>query len=222
LRSHPELWRLATIQFLAYLAHNTFSVWALYAMYRYAWNTDDTGYSLVVVGLVTAIISGGLTGRMVKRFGEKTTLYVGQFFGGAGMFIAGLARTGLVFVASIPVISLWNISMPAAQSMMTHRVSEKEQGELQGAIQSMRSITFIIGPWLFLNIFGWFINPKYSVHVPGAPFYLAAALLFAAMLMSTRIKESPAVSTSTAETTPEAPPEVAATGAAPIRSQENI
>ena len=42
LRSHHELWRLATIQFLAYTAHNIFSVWALYAMYRYAWSTDDT------------------------------------------------------------------------------------------------------------------------------------------------------------------------------------
>jgi|SRR5215471_3178833 len=222
LRSHHELWRLATIQFLAYLAHNTFSVWALYAMYRYAWNTDDTGYSLVVVGVVTAIISGGLTGRMVKRFGEKTTLYVGQFFGAAGMFIAGLAKTGLYYVVSIPIISLWNISMPAAQSMMTHRVSEREQGELQGAIQSMRSITFIIGPWLFLTIFGWFIDPKNSVHLPGAPFYLAAALLFAAMLMSTRIKEAPTASTAPPTAAPEAPPEIAATGAAPIASQENI
>jgi MFS transporter, DHA1 family, tetracycline resistance protein len=202
LRSHPELWRLATIQFLAYFAHNVFSVWALYAMYRYAWNTDDTGYSLVVVGIVTAIISGGLTSRMVKRFGEKTTLYIGQFFGGSGMFVAGLAKTGAMFVASIPIISLWNISMPAAQSMMTHRVSEREQGELQGALQSMRAITFIIGPWLFLRIFGWFIDPKNSVHLPGAPFYLAGALLFTAMLLSTRLKE-----TDTRTLSPTTPPE---------------
>src|SRR5205823_2757214 len=94
LRSHHELWRLVTIQFLAYLAHNIFSVWALYAMYRYAWNTDDIGWSLVFVGTVTVIISGGLTGRMVKRFGEKMTLYIGQFFGAAGMFVAGIAKTG--------------------------------------------------------------------------------------------------------------------------------
>src|SRR3989440_1574075 len=126
LRSHHELWRLATIQFLAYTAHNIFSVWALYAMYRYAWNTADTGYSLVVVGIVTAIISGGLTGRMVKRFGEKATLYIGQFFGASGMLVAGLAKTGAIYVASIPIISLWNISMPAAQGMMTHRVSDRE------------------------------------------------------------------------------------------------
>src|SRR3989440_7905376 len=62
LRSHHELWRLATIQFLAYTAHNIFSVWALYAMYRYAWSTGDTGYSLMVVGICTAAMSGGLTG----------------------------------------------------------------------------------------------------------------------------------------------------------------
>jgi hypothetical protein len=102
---------------------------------------------------------------MVKRFGEKRTLYIGQFFGASGMLMAGLAKTGAWLLASIPIISLWNISMPAAQSMMTHRVSEREQGELQGALQSMRSITFIVGPWLFLRIFGWFIDPK-SPHSP--------------------------------------------------------
>jgi DHA1 family tetracycline resistance protein-like MFS transporter len=217
LRSHHELWRLATIQFLAYLAHNVFSVWALYAMYRYAWNTDDTGYSLMIVGFVTAVISGGLTGRMVKRFGEKTTLYIGQFFGGSGMFIAGLAKTGATFIASIPIISLWNISMPAAQSMMTHRVSEREQGELQGALQSMRSITFIIGPWLFLRIFGWFIDPKHSLHLPGAPFFLAAALLFTAMLMSTRVKQ-PEMTATPAPPSPEidvTSPEAVTSGVVP-------
>ncbi|MEY2555992.1 MAG: transporter, family, tetracycline resistance protein [Verrucomicrobiota bacterium] len=189
LRSHPELWRLAVIQFLAYTAHNVFSVWVLYAIYRYAWGELTTGFSLMVVGICTGAISALLTGRMVKRFGEKVTLYIGQFFGAVGMFVAGFARNSVEFFASIPIISLWNISMPAAQSMMTHRVSEREQGELQGALQSMRSITFIIGPWMFLRVFSWFIDPKHGLHLPGAPYYLAAALLLAAMLMSTRIKQ---------------------------------
>jgi MFS transporter, DHA1 family, tetracycline resistance protein len=210
LRSHPELWRLAVIQFLAYTAHNVFSVWVLYAIYRFAWGERTTGFSLMVVGICAAVISGGVTGRMVKRFGEKTTLYVGQFFGASGMFLAGIARNSATFFACIPVISLWNISMPAAQSMMTHRVSEREQGELQGALQSMRSITFIIGPFMFLRVFSWFIDPKHSFQLPGAPYYLAAALLFTAMLMSTRIREQSASerSTSTSPQQPEiTPPE---------------
>jgi DHA1 family tetracycline resistance protein-like MFS transporter len=225
LRSHHELWRLTTIQFLAYLAHNVFSVWALYAMHRYAWKQGEVGLSLMIVGIVTAAISGGLTGRMVKRFGEKRTLYIGQFFGASGMLMAGLAKTGAWLLASIPIISLWNISMPAAQSMMTHRVSEREQGELQGALQSMRSITFIIGPWLFLRIFGWFIDPKNPNSASGgAPYYLAAALLFSAMLMSTRIRQTPVQSQAAMPpSVPLVPPEITATGAAPItEAEENI
>ena len=189
LRSHPELWKLATLQFLAYISHEVFVIWALYAIYRYAWNQTTIGISLAVVGLFTAAISGGLTGRIVAWLGERRTLYIGQFFGSVGMVIAGLARTGGLYIASIPVISMWNISFPAAQGMMTHRVSEREQGELQGAIQSLRSIAFVIGPFLFSGIFAWFINPKHSFYVPGAPYYLAAALLFTAMLLATRVEQ---------------------------------
>jgi DHA1 family tetracycline resistance protein-like MFS transporter len=189
LRSHHELWRLATIQFLAYIAHNVFSIWTLYAIYRYVWSPGYVGLSLAIVGVCTGIISGGLTPQMVKRFGERRTLYIGQCCGATGMFLAGLARTGAMFLGSIPIISLWNISMPAAQGMMTRRVTEREQGELQGALGSLRSITFIIGPVLFSRVFGWFIDPKHPLHVPGAPFYLAAALLFTAMMMSFRLEQ---------------------------------
>jgi DHA1 family tetracycline resistance protein-like MFS transporter len=182
------------------------------------------GISLMIVGIVTAVVSGGLTGRMVTRFGEKRTLYIGQFFGASGMVMAGLAKTGAWLMASIPIISLWNISMPAAQSMMTHRVSEREQGELQGALQSMRSITFIIGPWLFLRIFGWFIDPKSSIHLPGAPYLLAGALLFTAMLMATRV-EQPQISQTSTDAVPDVvPPEsIPSAAIAPILdSEENV
>ena len=189
LRSHHELWKLATIQFLAYTAHNVFSVWALYSIFRYHWDQLTIGLSLMIVGICTAIVSGGLTGRMVRRFGERRTLYIGQFFGASGMAIAGLAKTGAAYLASIPVISLWNFSMPAAQGMMTHRVSEREQGELQGALSSLRSITFIIGPITFSWIFSWFIDPKFPIYLPGAPYFLAAAMLFTAMVMSMRIQQ---------------------------------
>src|SRR5438132_2453736 len=189
LRSHSELLKLATLQFLAYVSHEVFVIWALYAIYRYEWSSGMIGASLAIVGIFTAAISGGLTGRIVGWLGERRTLYIGQFFGAVGMLIAGLARTSAVYIASIPIISMWNISFPAAQGMMTHRVSEREQGELQGAIQSLRSIAFVIGPFLFSGIFAWFINPKRSVHIPGAPYYLAAALLFTAMLLATRVEQ---------------------------------
>ena len=221
LRSHHELWRLATIQFLAYVAHNVFTVWALYAIYRYAWSVGMIGLSLAIVGVCTAVISAGLTPQMVKRFGERRTLYIGQFFGATGMFIAGLARNGAIFLGSIPIISMWNISMPAAQGMMTRRVSEREQGELQGALGSLRSITFIIGPVLFSRVFGWFIDPKHSFHVPGAPYYLAGALLFTAMLMSTRLEQAPVAPAHFSPASSDGiPPSEVASGVAPIVEPE--
>ena len=113
--------------------------------------------------------------------------------------------------------------MPAAQSMMTHRVGEREQGELQGALQSMRSITFIIGPWMFLRVFSWFIDPKHGLHLPGAPYFLAAALLFTAMLMSTRIKQdAPAARSRPSPPPPDVvPPESIPSGPiAPIMDQK--
>src|SRR5229473_1338879 len=225
LRSHPELWKLATLQFLAYVSHEVFVIWALYAIYRYAWNQTMIGISLAVVGVFTAAISGGLTGRIVAWLGERRTLYIGQFFGAVGMVIAGIARGGALYIASIPVISMWNISFPAAQGMMTRRVSEREQGELQGAIGSLRSIAFVIGPFLFSGTFAFFINPKHSFQLPSAPYYLAAALLFTAMIMATRLEQpqfgsEPAVA-SAEDIVP--PSGVAATGAAPIVDpKENI
>src|ERR1700716_477126 len=65
LRSHPDLWKLATIQFLAYVSHEIFAIWALYAMYRFAWGPRSIGNSLFVVGVCTAAISAGLTSRIV-------------------------------------------------------------------------------------------------------------------------------------------------------------
>jgi MFS transporter, DHA1 family, tetracycline resistance protein len=227
LRSHPELWKLATLQFLAQIAHEVFVIWALYAIFRYTWSQTMIGGSLALVGVCTALVSGGLTGRIVARIGERRTLYIGQFFGAIGMVMAGIARTGALYLGSIPIISIWNISFPAAQGMMTHRVSEREQGELQGAIQSLRSVSFLIGPGLFSWTFAWFINPAHRFHVPGAPYFLAGALLFVAMLLATRVEQpqfATAQSTDGAsggEIVPQA--ELGAGGTVPvIEPEENI
>ncbi|MEY2499209.1 MAG: transporter, family, tetracycline resistance protein [Verrucomicrobiota bacterium] len=187
LRSHPELFQLATIQFIGYLAHEVFNVWAIYAIYRYAWSPGSIGTSLALAGICTAVISAGLVRPIVARIGERRTLYLGQFFGGVGLLLAGLARSGAAYLGSIPIISIWNISSPAANGMMTHRVSESEQGELQGAISSLRGIAMMVGPGLFTFTFAFFINPKMEWIVPGAPWYLGAFLLFVAAGMATRI-----------------------------------
>ena len=205
LRSHPELFQLATVQFIGYLAHEVFTVWALYAIYRFAWSPGGIGTSLALAGVCTAAISAGLVRPIVARLGERRTLYVGQFFGGLGVLMAGLARNGSVYLGSIPIISIWNISSPAANGMMTHRVSESEQGELQGAISSLRAIAMMAGPSLFTFTFALFVDPKRGWNIPSAPFYLGAALLFLAMTLATRIPRLEENTSTVSVTSPPSP-----------------
>jgi len=180
LRSHHELFGLASVSFLNYLAHEVYlTVFVLYATLRYNWNERDVGNSLAVVGITTMIVSAGMVGTLVKRFGERATLFLGLFLGALGFALFGASTTGWLFVAVIPVNALWGLAAPPLQTLMTRRVSVSEQGELQGAVASLRGIAMIVGPGVFAAVFAYYIAP--SRFIPGAPWFLSAILLLAAL-----------------------------------------
>jgi DHA1 family tetracycline resistance protein-like MFS transporter len=180
-----ELGGLAVVTTLYYLAHNSLpSMWALYTEYRYAWSRRDVGLSLAVVGVCAAVVSGALVGPFVKHFGERRSLLSGLLFGTIGFAGFALAACGWVILAVIPFIALWGIAAPAMQSLMARHVDPWSQGKLQGAINSLRAITGMAGPVLFTQIFAIAISPRYGLHLPGAPYYLAALLLWSSMLLA--------------------------------------
>ena len=185
LRSHPELAGLSVVMTLYYLAHNSLPyMWALYTEYRYAWNRRDVGLSLAVVGVSAAIVSGALVGPFVKRFGERRSLLWGLIFGTIGFAGFALATRGWIIMAVIPFIALWGIAAPAIQSLMSRRVDPTAQGKLQGAINSVRAITGMAGPILFTQVFTLAISPESAFRFPGAPYFLAALLLFSSLLLA--------------------------------------
>jgi DHA1 family tetracycline resistance protein-like MFS transporter len=184
LRSHPDLLGLASANFLSYLAHDVLpSTFVLYASYRYGWNEQTVGLTLAGVGVAYGVVQGGLVGPIVSRLGERRALLVGLLFGVAGFATFGLASTGTLFWLGIPLIALWGLSGPAAQGLMTRRVNADEQGQLQGAISSMRGISGMIGPALFTLTFASFIGPHKDWHIPGAAFLLSSVLLLAAVIL---------------------------------------
>ncbi len=185
LRSHPELAGLSAAMTLFYLAHNALpSVFVLYAEYRYGWHERDVGLSLTVVGVCAALVSGGLVGPYVKRFGEKFSLLSGLVYGILGFAGFALAWRGSLLLASIPFIALWGVAGPAMQSLMSQRVDPTSQGKLQGAINSLRAITGMIGPLIFTQVFALAIAKNAAVHLPGAPYLLAAVLLGVSLLIA--------------------------------------
>jgi MFS transporter, DHA1 family, tetracycline resistance protein len=201
LRSSTELAGLAVVMTLYYLAHNSLpSMWALYTEYRYTWSRKDVGNSLALVGVCAAVVSGVLVGPFVKRFGERRSVISGLLLGTMGFAGFGLAAHGWVILAVIPFIALWGIAAPAMQSLMARHVDPSSQGKLQGAINSLRAITGMAGPVLFTQVFAVAISPRYGLHLPGAPYYLAAVLLGASLLLAVYVTRPSEVTQSAEQT----------------------
>jgi DHA1 family tetracycline resistance protein-like MFS transporter len=136
------------------------------------------GLVLAAVGVCSMIVQGGLIRPVVKRLGERNALGAGLALGAIGMSIYGLAPSGTIFLMGIPIMAMWGFAGPSAQAIMSRRVSASEQGQLQGASSSLQAITGMIGPTLFTQVFAWSITDRGpGLHLPGAPFLVAAVML---------------------------------------------
>jgi MFS transporter, DHA1 family, tetracycline resistance protein len=191
LRSHRELFGLASASFLNSLAHAALpSVTVLYMTFRYGWDARMIGFSMTFIGACALVVQGGLIGRFVAHFGDRAALITGLAFGVAGFAAFGLAWTGTLFWIGIPILALWGLGGAAIQALMTKRVSAHEQGQLQGANASLMGIANMIGPIFFTVTYARAITSSFGPWLSGAPFLLAAAFLTAAMIIGARVTES--------------------------------
>jgi len=185
LRSYPRLTGLAVVFMLYQLAHQVLpSVFVLYAGHRYGWKEIDVGTCLAAVGVCGVIVQGGLVRPIVARLGERRAMLAGLAFGIAGFTIYGLASTGRGLWAGIPVFAFMGLFGPSAMGLMSHLVDATQQGRLQGATSCLSGITGLLGPTLFTATFAEFIRPDRARNLPGAPFFLAAALLGLALILT--------------------------------------
>ena len=193
LRRHRELLGIAGVYFLSNLAHAALpSVFVIATAYRYGWSAADVGYVLAAVGICSMIAQAGLVRPIVARLGEARTLLISLSAGIVAFALYGIAPTGLLFLIGIPIMSIWGMTGPASQGLMSRHVGVDEQGQLQGAAASLRSLTDILGPGLFTLAFAHFIRPAAPIHLPGAPFFLSALLLAAALALTWRVTDNAA------------------------------
>jgi len=187
LRSDRVLAGLSVVNFLAQVAHVVLpSTFVLYATYRYGWDTTTVGLTLAMVGICSIAVQGAAIGPMVRRFGERRALLLGLGCGAVGFLIYGAAPTGLLFWLGIPVMALWGVAGAATQALTTQLVAPDQQGQLQGATNSVQSVSQLVGPFLFTLTFAYFIGNQAPLKLPGAPFLLAAALMLLALLIAAR------------------------------------
>lgn len=193
LRRYPVISGLVVSLVLIYIAgHAVQSNWAYYTMFKFNWDEAMVGYSLGVVGLLVAIVQGGLIRIAIPKLGQANSVYLGIGLNAIGLFCFGVASASwMMFVFLIPYC-LGGISGPALQGIISSQVPSNQQGELQGALTSLISLTSIIGPLMMNSIFAYFSTDQAPFYLPGASFYLAALLMvislfFAYRVLSTRL-----------------------------------
>lgn len=172
---------LVAILFMQLAAQSQLSVWSFQGIARYGWSPLVIGITIALFGVMLAGAQGFAVGPLVKRFGARRVAVVGLSSGVPSYLILATAPNTAVLLVGMVVGALTGVTFPAMQQMMTLRVPEDAQGELQGAIASVISLTSIIGPPIMTGVFGAFADAE-GLYFPGAPFLLAAILLAVAWM----------------------------------------
>jgi DHA1 family tetracycline resistance protein-like MFS transporter len=145
----------------------------------------------MAVGIVSVIVSGGVVRPTVRRLGERKAVYFGYLTGALGFAMYAIAPTGALLFVGVPFAGLWSVSGPALQALMSREMPADEQGQLQGALSSLRGIADMIGPLLFTRVMMAGAETTGSPAGAGAPFLLSAVLLGLGCLLLGRVRPSP-------------------------------
>jgi DHA1 family tetracycline resistance protein-like MFS transporter len=187
LRRHPVVMGLSGTFFLLHLAHTAVhSTWVLYTGYRYQWTVVEIGLSLAIVGVMVALVQGGLVRVVVPKLGERRAIVVGLVVSTLTMAGYALATQGWMIYLILVFGSLGGITGPAAQALISKTVAANEQGAVQGALASLGSVAGTIGPVVASSLFGYFISPRAPFLLPGAAFFAGALFQVGALGLALR------------------------------------
>jgi DHA1 family tetracycline resistance protein-like MFS transporter len=176
---------LAASLFLVYFAVQAVqSVWTFYTQYKFNWGNREVGYSLAVVGVVYAAVQGGLTRIVIPKFGTERSIWIGLLLYSIGMALFAFASKGWMMYAYLIPYCLGGIAGPALQGYMSNNVPANEQGELQGGLTSLMSLSTIFGPWVMFKVFYLFTKPGSAFIFPGAHFILGSVLMLLSVILA--------------------------------------
>jgi DHA1 family tetracycline resistance protein-like MFS transporter len=177
IRRYPMLGGLILAVFLYNLGHHVYPAnWNFYTPEKFGWTPRDVGLSMGFVGILMAVVQGGLIRVVIPRLGAPRAALLG--FASAAMAYIGIgfAPNGLTVYLWCVVSALSGFIMPSIQSLLSTRVPANQQGELQGVMASVASVGAIVGPLLMTQTFAAFTGSGAIVYFPGAAFVVAGGL----------------------------------------------
>lgn len=188
---YPAMLPIALVLFFGQIAHWTYpSIWSYYAEEKFAWTPSLIGLSLMFVGLMSAIVQGGVTRIVIPKIGERASAITAMSVTAISYVLFAFASQGWMVYAVIAFSALGGLAQPALQGIMSRTMPANAQGELQGAIAAVMSLSMVIGPWVMTQTFSAFSSPNTPftlfnvtlfpdgapIYFPGAPFIFASAL----------------------------------------------
>jgi DHA1 family tetracycline resistance protein-like MFS transporter len=192
---YPAIAGLVSAFTLVYIASKAVeTVLAFYLIEKFKWTMSSISSLGIFIGVLLIGIQGGLIRIIIPKLGQQRSIVAGLLFYAIGLVLIAFAGKGwMMYVFMIPYC-LGGISGPALQGLITSKVEANEQGELQGSLNSLLSVTTIIGPLLMTSLFAHFTNPKVSsIYFPGAPYLLGAVLMLISTLIAIRNFKRPVV-----------------------------
>jgi DHA1 family tetracycline resistance protein-like MFS transporter len=182
---HPEIGRLSFSFFLIYLAAQSVqSTWNYFTEFRFGWGPGMIGVSLSVVGVLIAGVQAGLTRVINPKIGNERSIYLGLCLYTLGLVLFAFATKGwMMFVFLVPYC-LGGICGPSLQAVISKHIGPTQQGELQGALTSLMSLTTIFGPLMMNGVFAYFTSNKAPFYFPGIHFLIGAACMLMSVLIA--------------------------------------
>jgi DHA1 family tetracycline resistance protein-like MFS transporter len=178
---------LAFSLFLVYIAvQSVQSVWTFYTIEKFQWSKAMVGYSLGFVGLLVAVVQGGLIRIVIPKIGQERSIWIGLLLYSFGLILFAFASEGWMMFAFLVPYCLGGIAGPALQGYMSSNVPANEQGELQGGLTSLMSLSTIFGPLIMTWSFAYFTKPGASFQFAGAPFVIGAICILLSTLLAVR------------------------------------
>jgi MFS transporter, DHA1 family, tetracycline resistance protein len=212
LKKNPAIGVLAFAFFLIYLgAQSVMGNWSFFTIYRFGWTEKMVGISLAVVGLLVGLVQGGLTGKLNPRIGNEKSIYLGLSLYTIGLVLFAFATQGWMMFLFLVPYCMGGIAGPSLQATLAAHIPPNQQGELQGTLTSLMSLTTILGPLIMNNLFTYFTSDKAPIHFPGISFLLGSVCMLLSLIISYKVfakerKENPellkAIDAKVAEDTP--------------------
>jgi len=184
-------WQLVAVLCTYFLATVAFAMmtatFALFAAHRFKFDAWHTGFLFGYVGVIGAVIQGGLLGRLVKKFGDKPLTGIGTALFAVSVFGFTLSGTVVLLIIASTGIAIGNSLMtPTLNALASKSVNASLQGRVLGVMASVASLARIIGPVLGGLLLSR--DPDFSSHYGRTLYWVSSAIMLVALGVSLTIK----------------------------------